>query len=75
MDGRVMRLDWLTIKTKYYNNPGGMQGPDGRDWRRAASLASAHVLSARFPALTRLFLGKRNGHAEVRLLKKPRLTK
>ena len=64
-DKGVIRFNHVTIKTRYYNTPGGMQSRHFD--RQEASKESCKVLCERFPKLCRLYLGKKNGMHEVRL--------
>jgi len=64
-DGGVVRFNHITIKTKYYTTPGGMQAR-GID-RQVAAMTSCRDLCSRFPDLCRLYLGKKSGMPEVRL--------
>jgi hypothetical protein len=63
-DGAVVRLEAYSLKTSYYNTPGGMQidrTPERID-------ASARELVRRYPLLAKLNLTKASGHTEVRLV-------
>ena len=62
-DGSVVRVDYVTMVTKFYTEPGGMQ--EERTEERVT--ASAHALADRYPELCRLNLSKKSGHAELRL--------
>ena len=62
-DGVVVRFNHVTCKSNYYGEPGGMQVE--RTEERV--LKSARALVARYPHLCTLNLGKKSGHAEVRL--------
>lgn len=66
-DGAVLRFNWLTIKTRYYSNTGGIQALVDDEQRRRDSLSSALFLHRTYPELTSLQLNKANGHANVRL--------
>jgi catechol 2,3-dioxygenase-like lactoylglutathione lyase family enzyme len=63
-DGAVVRLEAYSLKTSYYNTPGGMQidrTPERID-------ASARELVRRYPLLAKLNTTKKSGHTEVRLI-------
>tara|TARA_B100000287_G_scaffold291901_1_gene275235 strand:+ start:57 stop:866 length:810 start_codon:yes stop_codon:yes gene_type:complete len=63
LDGGVSRLDNITVKSKYYTEPGGMQverTQERIDW-------SADNLVERFPDLCTKYIRKTTGHAELRL--------
>jgi hypothetical protein len=64
-DRAVLRQNFITMKTKYYKEAGGMQS-ENKD-RKHEAMVSAEKLINRFPGLTRLDLGKKTGHPEVRL--------
>lgn len=65
-DGGVLRFNHVTVATKYYTTQGGMQAR-GID-RKVASEHACHDLCERFPDVCRLYLGKKNGMTEVRLI-------
>lgn len=62
-DGKVVRLDNITVKSKYYTEQGGMQVE--RTSERI--LKSAEELVARFPGLCTMYIRETTGHAELRL--------
>lgn len=68
MDGKVLRINYVTIKTKYYGNKGGMQA-DGID-RKAAAKKATKALHKKFPDITKLYTRKSTGMPEIRLLRK-----
>lgn len=61
-DGAIVRLDDITVKTKYYGT-GGMQ--EERTEERITK--SADELVERFPGLCKKFIRNTTGHAELRL--------
>lgn len=63
-DGIIIRFNYITIKTKYYKTPGGMQSEDKN--RRSEALDSATYLNNLYPKYTSLYF-KKNGHPELRL--------
>lgn len=65
LDKRVLRLNYLTIKTQYYREAGGMQAW-GND-RKEKALQSALYLSRHYPQLCTLYTKKKSGFAEVKL--------
>lgn len=74
-DGVVVRLNYITVQTAYYNNAGGMQNSisigEPLETRKNASIASAQQLHTMFPKLTKIFYrksGPRKGWAEIRLV-------
>lgn len=62
-DGKVVRLDDITVKSKYYTEEGGMQVT--RTTERI--LKSAENLVERFPGLCTMYIRETTGHAELRL--------
>jgi hypothetical protein len=66
MDGIVLRLNNVTVKTQYYTTPGGMQS-EGKI-RKQEALRSAEILHSRYPKLTKIYLGKKSGHPEIKLI-------
>lgn len=68
MDGKVLRVDNVSIKTKYYGNKGGMQA-DNID-RKAAAKEATKKLHEKFPKITKLYTRKSTGMPEIRLLRK-----
>jgi hypothetical protein len=64
-DRAVVRLEWVSTKTRYYDEPGGMQTDGLRTEERIR--ANAEELCRRYPQWAKLNLTKRSGHAEVRL--------
>jgi hypothetical protein len=64
-DGAVVRLDYITIKTKYYTEPGGMQGTDAR---KAESIhKNAKFLADTYPELCTMYIRESKDRAELRL--------
>ena len=64
-DGSVVRFNHITIVTKYYKTPGGMQS---RSIDRAeAARKACTYLCYNFPRECKLYLGKKSGIPEVRL--------
>jgi len=66
-DGIVVRFNNISMETRYYKNKGGMQD-EGKD-RKVEALKSAHYLHKKYPKLTKLFLGKKSGVPEVKLVR------
>ena len=64
-DGGVIRFNNICVQTTYYKTPGGMQA-DKRD-RKKDAYESALYLNKKYPNLTKLYLGKKSGYAEVKL--------
>ena len=62
-DGKVVRLDDITVKSKYYTEDGGMQVTRTND----RILKSAENLIERFPGLCTMYIRETTGHAELRL--------
>ena len=61
-DGCVVRLDDITVKSKYYTEDGGMQVTRTTDRIRE----SAEILAARYPNLCSMYTRETTGHAELR---------
>lgn len=66
-DGIVVRFNNISIVTRYYKNKGGMQS-EGKD-RKVEAMKSAEYLHDKYPRLTKIFLGKKSGVPEVKLLR------
>jgi hypothetical protein len=64
-DGAVIRLDDVTIKTKYYNEPGGMQGTDARKEENITK--NAKLLAEQYPDLCTMYIRESKNRAELRL--------
>lgn len=62
-DGKIVRLDDITVKSKYYTEDGGMQVTRTND----RILKSAEILAARYPDLCSMYIRETTGHAELRL--------
>lgn len=62
-DGKVVRLDDITVKSKYYTEDGGMQVTRTNE----RILKSAENLIERFPGLCTMYIRETTGHAELRL--------
>jgi hypothetical protein len=68
-DSSVMRLNNITVKTKYYKTAGGMQSRETN--RIETSKQSCEYLLNRFPKWTKLYTGKKSNIHEVRLTNLP----
>lgn len=66
-DKGTLRFNNVTIETKYYKNPGGMQA-ENKD-RKEEALKSAKYLVKKYPAYAKLHLTKKSGYPEVKLIK------
>jgi hypothetical protein len=64
-DRGVIRFNNISVQTTYYSTKGGMQS-FGRD-RKKDAMDSALYLNKKYPTLTKLFLTKKSGYAEVKL--------
>ena len=64
-DGAVVRLDYITIKTKYYTEPGGMQGTEARKYE--SILKNAKFLQDTYPDLCTMYIRESKNRAELRL--------
>lgn len=64
-DGAVVRLDYITIKTKYYTEPGGMQGTDQRKEENIRK--NAQFLADTYPELCTMYIRESKNRAELRL--------
>ena len=62
-DGKVVRLDDITVKSKYYTEDGGMQVTRTTD----RIYESAKILAERYPNLCSMYIRETTGHAELRL--------
>ena len=64
-DGGILRFNYISIETKYYRNPGGMQSEMKN--RKVEALKSAQYLNKTYPQYTTLYLKKKSGFPEVKL--------
>lgn len=64
-DGAVVRIEYVSTRTRFYDAAGGMQTDGQRTEARIRE--SADELVRRFPRYAKLNLTKRSGHAELRL--------
>jgi hypothetical protein len=67
IDHAVLRFNNIGIETKYYKNKGGMQN-EGKN-RKEEALKSVYYLHKKYPQLTKIYLGKKSGVPEIRMLK------
>lgn len=65
-DQGVVRFNNITVNTTYYKTPGGMQ--ESNKNRKKDSLKSAIYLNKKYPDYTKLYLKKKSGYAEVKLI-------
>lgn len=66
-DGIVLRLNNISIGTKYYKNPGGMQSEKKN--RKIEAAKSVDILHSRYPTLTKKYIKKSSGMPEIKLIK------
>jgi len=66
IDGKVLRLNDITLRTQYYKTPGGMQY-EGKQ-RKEEAMKSAEYLNKKYPNLTKIYLKKKSGHPEIKLI-------
>ena len=69
IDGAVLRFNNIGIETRYYKNKGGMQD-EGKN-RKEEALKSVYYLHSKYPKLTKIYLGKKSGVPEIRMLTHP----
>lgn len=69
IDGAVLRFNNVGIETRYYKNKGGMQD-EGKN-RKEEALKSVYYLHKKYPKLTKIYLGKKSGVPEIKMLKNP----
>lgn len=63
-DGKVIRLGNITVKTKYYKEPGGMQSNTNRT---EGNIYSSNFLCQTYPDLCSSYIRKSTGYTELRL--------
>lgn len=68
IDNAVLRFNYVGIETKYYKNKGGLQS-EGKN-RHNEALKSVHYLHKIYPTLTKIYLGKKSGIPELKLIKR-----
>jgi hypothetical protein len=66
-DSAVLRFNNVAIETTYYKNKGGMQA-EGKN-RKEEAMKSAIYLHNKYPNITKIYLGKKSGVPEVKLLR------
>ena len=66
IDNAVLRFNNIGIETKYYKNKGGMQS-EGKN-RKEEALKSAYYLNKKYPNFTKIYLGKKSGVPEIRMI-------
>ena len=66
IDNAVLRFNYIGIKTKYYKNKGGLQSEDKN--RTQEALQSVKYLHNKYPQLTKIYLGKKSGIPEIKLI-------
>lgn len=67
-DGKVLRLNYITLRTYYYKTPGGMQHSlKKQSARKEHAMTSAEILHKRYPNITKLYIGKKSGYPELKL--------
>lgn len=66
IDHAVLRFNNIGIETRYYKNKGGMQD-EGKN-RKEEALKSVYYLHSKYPKLTKIYLGKKSGVPEIRML-------
>jgi hypothetical protein len=71
LNGTVVRLGFVSPKTAYYKEPGGMQ----QDGRREREEAAVQHLLKKYPDLAHRAKSKKSGFAELRLARHHSLTK
>ena len=67
IDNAVLRFNNIGIETKYYKNKGGMQN-EGKN-RKEEALKSVYYLHKKYPQLTKIYLGKKSGVPEIKMIK------
>ena len=66
IDHKVLRFNGVGIETKYYKNKGGMQN-EGKN-RKEEALKSVYYLHQKYPQLTKIYLGKKSGVPEIKMI-------
>ena len=66
IDGAVLRFNNVAIDTRYYKNKGGLQA-EGKN-RKQEALKSVYYLNKLYPELTKIYLGKKSGIPELKLI-------
>jgi len=69
LDSGVLRYNHITLSTKYYKTPGGMQTETSYEKRIQNSIESAKKLVEKYPHMCKIYSGKKNGMCEVRFIK------
>jgi hypothetical protein len=67
-DRKILRFNNIGIETKYYKNKGGMQSEEKN--RKLEALKSVHYLHKIYPNLTKIFLTKKSGMPEIKMVRK-----
>lgn len=66
IDHAVLRFNNIGIETRYYKNKGGMQD-EGKN-RKEEALKSVYYLHQKYPNLTKIYLGKKSGIPEIKMI-------
>jgi hypothetical protein len=67
IDHAVLRFNNVGIETRYYKNKGGMQD-EGKN-RKEEALKSVYYLHQKYPKLTKIYLAKKSGVPEIRMIR------
>jgi hypothetical protein len=67
VDNAVLRFNNIGIETNYYKNKGGMQN-EGKN-RKEEALKSVNYLHKKYPHLTKIYLGKKSGMPEIKMIR------
>jgi hypothetical protein len=69
-DGAVIRFNYITLRTQYYKNKGGLQAVDIGNGRREKARMAMEYLHTKYPEYTVIHITKKNKWPELKLINK-----
>lgn len=69
-DGKVIRFNYITLRTQYYKNKGGLQAVNKGNGRREKAQAATDYLHTKYPEYTIIKTTKKNQWPELKLVNK-----
>lgn len=70
VDGKVIRFNYITLRTQYYKNKGGLQAVNKGNNRRTKAQAATDYLHTKYPEYTVIKTTKKNKWPELKLVNK-----
>lgn len=69
-DGTVIRFNYITLRTQYYKNKGGLQAVNIGNARREKARMAMEYLHTKYPEYTVIHITKKNKWPELKLINK-----